>query len=256
MTTTKDRMIQVKKEHEQAIEKANVALNSTPVDYEAYNGLMNDIGELEKEYAKLASITMYDEYAQKDNPIIEIIKAWGYDVIGHKENREKDDARVASVTYIEKTRRVDLLEFCKRAKLDTAWNYKASKANQLVCMRVAHNVGADLNVIAKTYAMDKIAKGIEMGETPDSKTQVCKLLQQVIDAMLPNEDDNGKKIYKVNAHDVGYLDNVYGKWSKERLTIKVANDSVFRRILFDIAYRLVTNSKYSVDGYKVLKQEE
>ena len=39
------------------------------------------------------------------------------------------------------------------------------------------------------------------------------------------------------------------------LTVRVSNDSFFRRILVDICYRLVTNSKYGVDGYKGYKDE-
>lgn len=40
------------------------------------------------------------------------------------------------------------------------------------------------------------------------------------------------------------------------LTVKVSNDAFFRRILVDIAYRLITNGRYDVDGYKTVKESK
>ena len=47
---------------------------------------------------------------------------------------------------------------------------------------------------------------------------------------------------------------LYGKKStKELITISVSKDTFLRRVLVDIAYRLITGGKYGVDGYKVKK---
>ncbi len=125
-----------------------------------------------------------------------------------------------------------------------------------MCLRAAKELGADVKAIAKSYYLQDAVKKIEMGATPTSNTQVCKLLQRVIDEMLPNEDADGKAIYKCNNYDVRYLDDLYGKKStKAILTVKVSNDGFLRRILVDIAYRLITDGKYGVDGYKTIKEE-
>ena len=80
-------------------------------------------------------------------------------------------------------------------------------------------------------------------------------MQGVIDEILPPAE-NTDTPYKVNSHDVAYLDDLYGKKSnKNMLTVRVSNDAFFRRILVDICYRLVTGSKYGVDGYKGYKDE-
>lgn len=244
---------EIKNNYDIAIEGANAALKQTPVDYDAYAEAMADLDKAEKSYAENVACAMYDEYAQKPNPIIEIIKAYGYETLGHKERRNREDNnRIVAVEPINRIRRIDLLAFCKRAKLNTSWQYIASKLNQLMCMRAAKELGADLDKIATSYAMEKVARDIKLGETPTSNTQVCKLLQKVINEMIPNKDENGNLIYKCNNHDVRYLDDAYTKWSsKSRLTIRVSQDSVFRRILIDIIYRLITNGKYDVDGYKV-----
>lgn len=246
-----------KEKYDAAIAKANAALTAKPVDFAGYAAAMADLDAAEKEYATLAANAMYDEYAKKENPIIEVIKAYSYKTIGHKEKRNKDDNnRVVSVDPIEKDRQIDLLAFCTRAKLDTDWQYTAGRFNQLMCLRAAKELGADVKAIAKSYFLKDAVKKIEMGATPTSNTQVCKLLQRVIDEMLPNEDADGKAIYKCNNYDVRYLDDLYGKKSnKAMLTVRVSNDAFLRRILVDIAYRLITDGKYGVDGYKTIKEE-
>lgn len=246
---------EAKNAYDVALKAANDALAKSPVDLAAYNKAMHDLEEAEKSYAAIAANAMYDEYAMKDNPVIEIIKAYGFTTLRHKEEySETDKTCVIAVNPIEKEKQIDLLAFCKRAKLNTAWQYTASKFNQLMCLRAAKQLGADTELIAKSYYMKDTVKQIKMGGTPTSNTQVCKLLQRVIDEILPNKGKNGDTIYKVNNHDVAYLDDLYGrKSSKQRLTVRVSNDSIFRRILVDIAYRLISNTKYGVDGFRVVK---
>lgn len=242
-------------QYDTALADANAALAEKPFNHEAYDAAMLRLDEAEKAYAENVAKQMYEEYAATDSPIINIIKAYSYKTIGHKEKRNKDDGnRVVSVDPITRDKTIDLLAFCKFAKLDTDWQYVASKFNQLMCLRAAKALGCDVKSIAKSYFLKEAVKKIAMGETPTSNTQVCKLLQKVLDNMLPNEDESGKAIYKCNNYDVAYLDALYGKKSnKAVLTVRVSNDAFFRRILLDIAYRLVTGSKYGVDGFKVVK---
>ena len=242
-------------QYDTALADANAALAEKSPNYEAYDEAILRLEEAEKAYAENVAKQMYEEYAATDAPIINIIKAYKYTIIGHKEKRNKDNGnRIVSVDPITRKKSVDLLAFCKLAKLDTSWTDVASKFNQLMCLRAAKSLGCDVRSIAKSYFLKEAVKKIAMGETPTSNTQVCKLLQRVIDNMLPNEDENGKAIYKCNNHDVAYLDHLYGKKSnKNDLAVRVSNDSFLRRILLDIAYRLVTGSHYDLDGFKVVK---
>lgn len=251
----------VKEQYDNALKMANEALGKKPVDFVAYNDAMAKLEIAEKEYATVVANEMYDAYAKKDNPIIEIIKAYSYSTLGHKEvhSKDKDDSnRIVSVDSVERERQIDLLAFCKRAKLDTDWQYTASKFNQLMCLRAATQLGmstANIKKISTSYFLQDAVKKIEMGATPTSNTQVCKLLQKVLNDMLPNLTEDKKEIYKCNNHDVAYLDDIYGKKSnKSKITVRVSNDAFLRRILVDIAYRLVTNGMYGVDGYKEIKK--
>ncbi len=241
-----------------ALKDANAALEKNPVDMTAYSAAIAALDEAEKQYAKLAAEAKYAEFTTKDNPIVEIIKARTYTILGHKETRggTKENPRVMSVDMVEKSRDIDLLAFCEKAKLDTNWAFVASRVNQLMCLRAATQLGADVKKIATSYFLRDKVKEINLGKTPTSNTQVCKLLQTVIDEIMPSDMTEGGVAYKVNSHDVAYLDDLYGKKSgKHDLTVRVSNDSFFRRILVDICYRLVTNGKYGVDGYKGYKDE-
>lgn len=246
-----------KAKHDATIAAANNALKKTPIDIVAYNKAIAELNEIEKEYAKLAAIATYNEYANKPNPIVEIIKAYDYEVLSHREkpSDDKNNPRIIAVTPEVRRRQIDLLAFCNHAKLDTHWEYVASCFNQLMCLRVAKDLGANVDKIAKTYFLKEKAREINLGKTPTSNTQVCKLLQKVLDEVLPLKEDD-TPAYRCNNYDVAYLDNLYGKKSnKNSLTIRVSNDAFFRRILVDICYRLVTGSKYGVDGYKGYKEE-
>lgn len=246
-----------KDSYDASIKAANDALKANPVNLVAYNEAMNALDKAEKEYAKAKAAAMYAEYAKKDKPVVEIIKAYSYETIAHTEKRsdDKNNPRVIAIDPTTRKRQIDLLAFCSAAKLDTHWEFTASAVNQLMCLRVANDLGADVNKIAKSYYLREKAKEIKLGKTPTSKNQVCKLLQSVIDEILPPDAD-GNSAYKVNSHDVAYLDALYGKKSnKNVLAVRVSNDAFFRRILVDICYRLITNSKYGVDGYKGYKDE-
>lgn len=246
-----------KEKYDVALKEANEALHKNPVDLVAYNAAMTNLADAEKEYASLAATAMYIEYASKPNPIVEIIKAYSYEVVSHQEKKsdDKENPRIVSVEPTTKRRQIDLLKFCVKAKLDTGWEFVASRVNQLMCLRAATELGADVSKIAKSYYLRDKVKEINLGKTPTSKTQVCKLLQSLIDEILPFDED-GAPIYKVNNHDVAYLDDLYGKKSGQHiLTVRVSNDAFFRRILVDICYRVVTGSKYGVDGYKGYKDE-
>ncbi len=119
-----------------------------------------------------------------------------------------------------------------------------------------YRLGADVSKIAKSYSLRDKVKEINLGKTPTGTNQVCKLLQSVIDEILPNDEEEGFPVYKVNSQDVAYLDDLYDKKSEQHiLTVRVSNDAFFHRILVDVCYRVITNDKHGVDGYKVYKDE-
>lgn len=237
-----------KKDIETLIAKANALIKANKL--QDYYELMPKLDEAEKKYAELKATAVYTDLAKLPMPIIEAIKAYSYEIVRHKETTNKETHKVESLELVEKTRQIDLLKFCKHAKLDTDWQYPVQKFNQLLCLRSAKELkysASEIKQVVDKYFLDEQARKIEMGETPDSNTQICKQCQRVIDGIIFNDDGKGNNTYKCNNHDIAYLIMCYTKKGKERLGVKTAQNDFLRRLIMDICYRILTNGRYTVE---------
>ena len=111
--------------------------------------------------------------------------------------------------------------------------------------QVAKELGIDPKDINDSYYMSDLAKSIDMGKNPTSKTNLLKTLTTVIQAMIGEE-------YKPLSHDVNFLLLVYGKKSRKALTVTCANHKYLRGYCMEICHRLVMGKVYDVD-YKKMK---
>ena len=94
--------------------------------------------------------------------------------------------------------------------------------------------------------MSDIAKAIDMGKTPTSKTNMLKTLQSVVNAMIGEE-------YKVLSHDVAFLTSVYSRKNRKALTVTCANHKYMRQYMAEICHRIVCGLRYDVE-YKQIKK--
>lgn len=210
------------------------------------------LGVSEKEYAKVKEASTYREIGAMENPLAEAVKRYSYEVIRHTIERG-DDGSILSVTLTKAERQIDLFKFCKVNSLPTLWAYMAQKLNQLLCLRTARELKMSpeaIRELALSYFLREEVKRIELGEVPDSNTKLQSMLKKVVAEMLP---DAG---VKVNLHDVKYLLACYTrKNNKQKLTVNVARDSLVYRLLMDVCYRILTDSHYTVDGFRHVKGE-
>lgn len=248
----------VKVDIEKAIE--NIAAFVKAGNTESAIAEEKKLKDLEKSYIDLRMTKVFEELCTKDKPIIEALKMHSFKVPSHKV-KSNDKGIIESIETFEKDRQLDLLKFCAHAKLSTSWQYDASKFNKLLCLRAAVELGYDKDDIKKLsekYSLQSKAKEIEMGKTPTSNTQICKLLQKVIDQIVfvPKIVDGEpieENVYRCNNHDVQYLLALYTKKGKEKLSVAVSKDDFLRRIIATVLHRVVTNGRYSVEGFKEAK---
>ncbi|MBR2340882.1 MAG: hypothetical protein IKA72_00535 [Clostridia bacterium] len=216
----------------------------------------------EKQYIELYQKQVFKTLCEKENPIVEAITMHSFKVPSHSV-KTNDDGVMTHIETSEKDRQIDLLKFCKYADLDTDWQYTASRFNQLLCLRAATELGyskKDIEKLATTYFLEQKAREVEMGGTPTSNSQLVKLLQTVIDGIVYQEKVvDGKPIeenaYKCNNHDVAYLLALYTKKGKGALSVQVAKNDFLRRIIATVLHRIITNGKYSVEGFKENKKK-
>lgn len=220
-----------------------------------------DLKEVEKEYATEMAKVVFQECLATENPILTAVMRYQFNVIGHKDNKE-DGIITGRELVDDRSRQIDLLKLGKYSQkikadnaLNTDWEHTCEKFNQLLCMRTARELkftAPQIKALAKTYYMGEIARKLELGETPDSNTQIVKLLQSIVDQILFLDDGKGKNTYKVNNHDASYLIMLYTRKGKATLSVQTAKHDFLRRIISDVLYRIVTNGQYSVE-YKQIK---
>lgn len=234
----------------------------------AMNKASNELAELEKEYTSLAEKVCYAHLKETDKPMLNAIKAYGFDVISHKDVTVKEtiisaDEEEEEISYIRreltiKEKQIDLIKFDAYGKntvsVDASWKYKLQSVNQMFCLRTAQ----DLNVpfSCDSYFMDKLAERIKNGETPVSNTQLLNALQGLIDMIIfePQETDKDKNVYRANSRDVTALRMQYTKSGKGRTGIACAKHNYFARLIGKVLYRIVTGEDYSLE-YKTSKDK-
>lgn len=222
------------------------------------------LGKLEKEYEGLVLSQLYEELLAKDEPIVEAIKMYSYKTLRHRDKKDGETKKVVGLEVVEKERQIDLLKFCEYSQrfgakaLPTSWKYKASKLNQLMCLRAALELKftkTELAALTKSYYLEEEARKVNLGETPTSNTQICKALQTVIDAIIFKDDGKGGNAYKCNSHDVAYMLGTYTKKGRKALSLAVSKDGFFRLVITEICLRILENGRYTLEGYKVVKDK-
>lgn len=213
-----------------------------------------ELKEVETQYGDLKATEIFDEVAENENPIkAGIIKYW-YPVLSHKNIRE--DGRVVGIELIEdRMKQIDLIKLAKYCNIKSDWQYTIEKFNQLLCLRAAHELKltkAQIEKISNSFYMNKLAKAVEFGETPDSNTQICKQLQKILDEMVFEENGKGKNVFKVNNHDVAYLLMCYTKKGRNALSVATAKHSFVNRLIMDVEHRAILEKQYDLE-YKVSK---
>lgn len=235
------------------IDEYNKALKEN--DFAVMNTVDKDLKEAEDSYLEAKQIEVFGELKAKENPVREAIAMHSFCVVGHRPIKEKG-VLMGYELVEDKVRQIDLVKLCKFCGLPEQWQYKVEKFNQLLAMRAANELKmtkAQIKKICDSFYMDKLAREIEMGGTPDSNTAICKQLQQVFDAILFEDNGKGSNVYKVNNHDVAYLLMCYTKRGKKTLSVAVAKNAYMHRLVFDVMHRIVTGKTYDLE-YRMVKE--
>lgn len=231
---------------EEQVKVYNDAIQSG--NYEAAYKTDEEIQKIVNEYTSIVREECFEECKASENPMLEAIKRLSFTTIGTKDTK-KGDEKIPVREVIEKERAIDLLKLHKSVDggigADKNWVYLAEKLNFLLTAQKAVDLGVNPKAVHDSYAMSDIAKQIDMGKTPTSKTNILKTLQTVITAMLGEE-------VKATSHDVNYLMSVYSRKNRRALTVTCANHKYFRGYLAEICNHIVTGNPYEVD-YKKAK---
>lgn len=226
-------------------------------DFAAMNRIEGEIRDAEAAYAEQQMREVFDWCKHQPEPILAAVERYDYPVLAHRLNRE--EGVVTEMVLVEdRTKQIDLVKLCKALGIAHLWEYKVEKFGNLLCMRAAKELGwsdAQIKQIERLYYCNALSHKEDMGTIPTSNNQIVKLLQQVIDAVLPMDAETGKAKYHCNSHDVAYLLMAYTKRNgKKKLTIEVAKNSFVHRLVMDVMHRIVTGAMYDLK-YQMKKEE-
>ncbi len=213
--------------------------------------LSKAIEEKVNEYTSVVRDDCFEACKNSKDPMLTAVTLLSFVTIGVKDEQKGDDAIPVRIV-VDKERQIDLFKlykYCgeKGIGADPKWLYMAEQLNMLLTAQKAQDLGLDPKVVNDSFAMSNIAREIDLGKSPTSKTNILKTLQSIITAMLGEG-------YKATSHDVNFLMSTYSKKNRKALTVTTANHKTLRGLLAEICHRIVTDKQYAVD-YKAVKQQ-
>lgn len=234
----------------------NAALREN--DFAKMARIESELKEAEKAYATQSQNELFDVCKKSENPVLKAVELYTYPILAHK--RVMDDGVFIGFELVEdRVKQLDLVKLCKWCDMSHLWEYKVERLGNLLCMRVANELGlskAQVAQIEKLYYMNALARKAEMtGAVPTSNTQLVKLLQEVIDSILFVAGDNPEmNKYRCNNRDVAYFLACYTKRGRKELSVSVAKNSYVHTLVMDVMHRIVTGKVYDVE-FKMVKDK-
>lgn len=206
------------------------------------------ITETVNEYTQTARDGVFAICKESGDPMLEAVKRLTFLTIAAKDEKVEED-KIPVRSIIEREKAIDLIrlnKFCDGIGASKDWIYHIQKFNMLLTMQKCIDLGIDAKKVNDSYLMHDLARQIDLGKTPTSKTNILKTLQGIVTAMLGEG-------YKATSHDVNYLLSIYSKKNRKALSVTCANHSYLTRYLAEICHRIVTGESYDV-VFKVKKE--
>lgn len=200
------------------------------------------------EYTSIARTMCFSKCKEADDPMLAAVTMLTFRTIGIKDITVGEESKIPVRELVEKDKPIDLKklnDFCGGIGHDKSWLHMIEKLNLLLTVQKCIDLGIDPKKVNDSYAMSDVARQVDMGKNPTSKTNLLKTVNKVVAAMLGEE-------YKGKSHDVNYLLSIYSKKSRKALTVTTANHRYMRNYMAEICHRIVTNGTYAVE-YKKIK---
>lgn len=236
---------------------AQVGLGTAAIrgnDLTALNAANTELKKLEKEYDAFVLQQLYARLNATEDPILSAITEFTYDT---KKSREvKTDGIATALEIVDVTKRINLLAFCKQVEgADTMWQYDAQKLNKALALRAANELKLDktaVDTLKSTFQMHtSVAK--DKVTAPTSNNQIIKMLQNIVDKIVYDDDGSNKNKYKVTSHDVAHLLMTYAQRdSKNALAVRVSKHKALIDEIATVCHKIVAGKTYELI-YKQLK---
>lgn len=244
-----------KQDADAKLEELRTALRDK--DLEKYNDCLTVLKKSVDDLNKVMCNMQYAEFLKAENPIIAAVQAFYVDVYKVKEDRAKESEAIVGVNLERKKSRVDLKKFCVFGELPLTWSYDASKLLALLSLREVDVYAIKPAELAKkSFYFAAQVRAKKEGETPDSNTQIVRLLQKIIDETVFVDDGTGKNRYKCTNHDMAFIQDAVTKLdTKEKCTIAMLNERQFETVIVSVLAHCLGEA-YKVKPAKIRSEQQ
>ena len=216
-------------------------------DFNKATELNEKIEQAVNEHTSIARKECFEELKATPDPMLSAIKRLSFPTIKVKDTKVGDE-KIPVRTIEDCEKAIDLLKLHKACTggigKDKNWYHLIEKLNFLMTAHKAVDLGLDPKDVHNSYSMSEIARQIDMGKTPTSKTNILKTVQSIVTAMIGEE-------YKATSHDVKFLLSVFSRKGKKALMVSCANHRYMRQYMMEICHRIVEGKAYELDYKKV-----
>lgn len=138
------------------------------------------------------------------------------------------------------------------------WEYMCEKLALLLAYRTAKELGFDkegLGMLLQSYPVREAAQKEKDGCTPTSNSQLLKLLQPIIDALVWVDNGKGGNAVKANGKDIAFLVDCFASHGKGIGSVKILKGTKLADYVFEAVHMIVTGKAYDVQ-YKTKSDKQ
>lgn len=224
-------------------------------DLAGYSKAMASLTEKVKVLNECKCKVEYAKFLEAEHPVIAAVTQFYIETVKVKESRDKNDGSINGVNFEKKQSRIDLEKFCEFADLDKAWAHDSAKLLALLTLRETDVYAIKPSELSKkSYYFIGAVRAKKEGETPDSNTQIVRLLQKIIDEAIFVDNGSGQNVYKCTNHDLAFIQDAVTKMdTKEKCTIAMLNERQFKTVMMSV-FAHCLGEAYKVKAAKAKKE--
>lgn len=210
-----------------------------------FNENLESLSKEVDDYNSAAQKVVFCECLATEKPFVTFANKFFYTGKKVDVKRDQKTNAVMSVSIVEKTPRLSLDKFVRDGDLDKTILNDITKLLDVLYIRMNNIVKLSSSDLAKkSIFFCDVVKKKEAGETPDSNTQLTKMLNAVLAKM-------GIEAKTTNRDLLWIQQNSFNFDPKSKCSYKAVNDHKFCTILCDVANHFTEGTEYSVLERKV-----
>lgn len=229
----------------------------TAKDMDGYGGHLAKLGEYVKTHNKDILNVEFDRLSKETNPMIAAVKQFYVELKRVVESKDDETGRITGVNIETKKTRIDLAKFCDFAHLDKTWINQTARLLVLLVSKKRDLFAMSSDDLAKqSIVFHNVLNELKDGKTPNSNTQIVRLIQEIVDGTIFVNDGSGNNSYRCTNHDILFISEAVMKFNaKEKCALDSMNDRQFQSVMMSV-FAHILGEAYAIKEAKSRKKPD